>query len=1019
MARRFARRRLLTPLIAVSLGAALVAAGFTVSPQVIGAPSAQAAEALAPYLDTSLSPRVRAADLVSRMTLAEKNLQLRATSQDKNAAGNSAPAIPRLGVQVYNYWNEGMHGVARAGTAAPQNWGGIAANNPGIATEFPTALAMASTWDPDIIYQEGAIIGDEARAYYNLSGKGLTYWSPTINLSRDPRWGRADESYGEDPLLTAKIGGQFVKGVQGDDPTYLKAVATPKHYLANNVDQSRSSQNSVLTERALREYYTPAFAALAGTEYGAKSLMSGYHAVNGVPSPADYFALETLLRRTWGFDGFTTSDCSALQGVYGAGHDWRPETLGGARITRVQGMAWAMKAGTDVDCEGGTYSNATQGVLGAINQGLMTEADIDISLTRAFAVRMELGEFDNPADVPWSGSAYTIANQISNPDHLAVAARMSDEAPVLLKNQAVAPATTPVLPLTADDATNLVVVGEFAPTLIHGDYSPTATTNQTTHMEGIEAAAATLAGAGANVTYIPGQSLTSGTMPILGSIQFLDATDQVLAEVMPSQFFANAAGWANLRTVQGTTWPQEVLSNPNTMSGRVFLDDVTIPAGAVKIAVGTGGTPATTMPAGFFNVHIGTAGGPRVTNPILAEGAAAAELGLNANGRIPTYRSQPIIYTLPNGDPLAGTTQDLYVVYGYNFQLSPQDEQAIADAKAVVAVVGTRESDSQENNDRSSIDFPRGQADLVKAVAGLNSRTVVWCQSVSDMNIEPFNDQVAAIMWSGYNGEYQGDATGRLLFGQANPSGKLPITFYTDIAQLGPKTDYTLTPTDGRYGRTYQYFTGDVTYPFGHGLSYSSFEYSNLRLSRSSATPNETVTATVDVRNTSAIAGKEVVELYAISPLAGEVMYPDQQLKGFTKVAIEPGQTVTVSFPIKVADLWFWDDDADRRTYATGEWAFRVGGSSVGGLEATWNLTGTLNPTLDQVVAIPDGVSLNTQVPGNAIHANLSATRTDQSFYDLSTVRVVYTSSDSAVARVDAAGTVRPVGAGVAQITAE
>ncbi|MDR0432106.1 MAG: glycoside hydrolase family 3 C-terminal domain-containing protein, partial [Bifidobacteriaceae bacterium] len=1011
------RSRRFTSLIALSLGTALAAAGLSVPADVGGTP-AHAADALLPYQDATLPPSVRAADLVSRMTLSEKNLQLRATSQDKNATGNSAPAIARLGVKVYNYWNEGMHGVARAGNTPPQNWGGIAANNPGIATEFPTAIGMASTWDPDIIYQEGEIIGDEARAYYNHSGKGLTYWSPTINLSRDPRWGRAEESYGEDPVLTAAIGGQFVEGLQGDHPTYVKAVATPKHYLANNVDESRSSQNSVLTERALREYYTPAFAELAGPKYGARSLMSGYHAVNGVPLPAHYYALETLLRRTWGFDGFTTSDCSAIQGVYGAGHNWRPETLGGARITRVQAMAWSLKAGTDVDCEGGTYASTTQGVLAAVNQGFMTESDIDIALTRAFKIRMELGEFDNQANVPWSGSAYSLANQISNPDHLAVAAKMSDEAPVLLKNEATDPEGPPILPLGEDDARNLVVVGEFGPRLVHGDYSPTATTNQTTQLEGIEAAAADLVGPDASVTYITGQSTTSGTMPILGSVRFLDASDAVLSEVMPSTFFANSSGWANLRTVQGNTWPREVLSNPSNMAGQVFLDDVAIPAGTVKIAIGTGGIPTTTMPGGHFSVRLDSADGPPVTLPILAEGAGPAEFAANSNGRIPTYRSEAITYTLPNGDTLPGTTQDLYLQYSYEYNLSDADKAAIQQADAVIAVIGTLESDSRENNDRPNIDFPRGQAEMVSGVVDLNPRTVVWIQSVSDMNIEPFNAQVPAIVWSSYNGEFQGNATGRLLFGQANPSGKLPITFYSDIEQLGPKTDYTLTPTGGRFGRTYQYFTGDVTYPFGHGLSYSSFEYSNLRLSRETATPNDTITATVNVRNASSVPGKEVVQLYAVSPLAADPMYPDQQLKGFKKVAIGAGQTVSVSIPIDVRDLWFWNEAGARRTYATGQWTFRVGGSSQGGLSANWTMNGSLTPGIDQVVALPDGVVLNTGVPNNVIHANLSATRTDQSFYDLRNVRVVYTSSDTSVATVNSAGVVKPVGAGYAQITA-
>jgi len=955
---------------------------------------------------------VRAADLVSRMTRAEKIQQFRAERQHN---GNIAPAIPRLGVAAYNYWNEALHGVARAAEDSAHTL-----NNGGQATEFPTGLGIAATWNRSLVRSMASATSDEARAMNNFTSasiaanKGLTYWSPTINMHRDPRWGRAEETYGEDPFLTSEIGGQFVTGMQGTDDTYLKTVTTPKHFLANNSENNRHTGSSDLTETELREYYTPAFADLAGSKYGAASLMTAYNRVNGVPVSASRELIETLARRTWGFNGVVVSDCDAVRDVWWAGgHAYQPEELN-APLTARQAVGYTLKSGVDLDCMDQDYPNYLEG---SYSEGSVTEADMDVALTRAFTQRFRLGEFDSAENVPWRNDTYTIENQVSSAAHLSVSQQMSDEAVVMLKNDRPAGGSTAALPLTRSDAENIVVVGPLAEREVHGDYSPTKTLEHGTALQGIEEAAAAINPA-ANVTYIPGMNnagFDNRRKPSIGTtvngtraaVRFLDADGAELGRVAPAQIIASGdyEGWRGLQPWSTST---DSLSTLGAWGG-YFGITTSVPEGTVTVEVDQSGQA---MLGGRFDVRVGSTLGSKV--------ATVDALGVAAVGA----------YSGPVG------AQQLYFVYendAFEPEFTEEEVAAIRNADAVVAYVGTiagnnstypaitgNPSDSSEDEDRASIDLPRGQDALVEAVAGLNARTVVYIQAVSQVDIDSFSDDVPTILWSTYNGQYQGDTVGRILFGRANPSGKLPFTFYTDIAQLPNTKDYTMTPTDGRAGRTYQYFTGDVLYPFGHGLSYSTFRYANLRLDSSEVDVNGTLRATVDVTNISDRDGKEVVQLYVSSPNAADPYRPDSQLKGFSKVPIPAHATKTVSIAVDASDLWFWDAQADHKTFDLGTWQLAVGPSSDAseGLGASFELLGALRPEVETVAVVPDGTTLNAAAPANVIHANLSATRNDQSFYDLSTVDVAYTSSDPEVAVVDGAGTVSPVGAGVVTITA-
>ncbi|MDR1152893.1 MAG: glycoside hydrolase family 3 C-terminal domain-containing protein, partial [Bifidobacteriaceae bacterium] len=1014
-------------------------------------PTPASADDPSPYLDDSgrYTFEERAADLVSRMTRAEKLPQFKAERQYQNAnlTNNNgiAPAIPRLGVQAYNWWNEALHGIARAHGNSTNPAQQLI--NGGEATEFPTGLGVAATWNRELVRIGMAAASDEARAMNNHTDtvapaakhKGLTYWSPTINLNRDPRWGRAEESYGEDPYLTGQIGGQFTIGMQGGDSTYLKTAVTPKHYMANNSETNRHIGSSDLTESELREYYTAPFATLMG-EYGAKSMMTAYNRANGVPMSASREFIETLTRRTWGFDGVVTSDCGAINDVYrNNNYRWTPRESDHF-VTQQEAVSYTLKAGTELDCMDNAYPNTTQGLEPAYGNGLVTEEDIDVALTRAFKVRMEFGEFDSPDKVPWTGADYTLATQISAQDHLAASRQMSDEAVVMLKNDRPNGSATPVLPLSAASAQNIVVVGPMAQYEVHGDYSPSATKEHFTPLQGLEEMADAT---GATLTYIPGINGVPNTdwrrrKPNLGRsnvvARYLNAGGTEIGRVTSPELQASGDfdGWQGSSGNAGTfttrgAWgasfgiPLQV-TNPGTNS----IDDIA----RVQYQFANTGT-ADLLPNSRFDIHLNSR-----TGPIIAQ----LPLGTSITNNNYAALSFDVATALPGG-----LTPDmrLYAVWRtdyYQPTFTPAQEAQVAAADVVVAVTGTiamsggegitatvpwvtnNPTDSAEEEDRSNLDLPRGQDLLIQHVASLNPRTVAWIQAVGQINVEPFKDDVAALFWSTYNGMYQGHALGDILWGKANPSAKLPMTYYTDIDDLPNAKDYTLTPTGGRPGRTYQYFTGDVSYPFGYGLSYSSFEYSNLRLSATSADVDDTITATVDVRNTSDRDGQEVVQLYVTSPNAADPLRPDQQLKGFEKVLIEAGTLKQVSIQLKASDLWFWDDDADGRTYDVGTWGLRVAPSSdpTEGVSTTFALTGTLDPALDVVAAIPDGVVLNTQVPGNVIHANLSATRTDQSFYDLAdpSVKVTYTSAKPAIATVDTTGTVRPAGPGVTHITA-
>jgi beta-glucosidase len=687
-----------------------------------------------PYKNPAVSFEARVHDLVGRMTLEEKVLQMK----------DVAPAIPRLDIPEYNWWNEALHGVARSG----------------LATVFPQAIGMAATWDDSLMFRMATIISDEARAKhqeYVRTGnrqryQGLTFWSPNINLFRDPRWGRGQETYGEDPFLTGSLAVQFIRGLQGDDPKYFKTIATVKHFAVHSgPEPDRHTFDAVVSERDLRESYLPHFEM--GIRTGkAYSLMCAYNRVDGTPACANDMLLKDVLRGEWGFPGYVVSDCGAIDDIY-----LRHKTV----QTAPGAAAVAVKTGTDLDC-GRVYPNLVE----AVKQGLISEAQIDTSVSRLFLARFRLGMFDPPQLVPWARTPITVLDQ---PSHRAAALQAARESMVLLKNEG------GTLPLKKDLGT-IAVIGPNADQwrMLLGNYNGDPA-DPITPLRGIREAVPHT-----RVLYARGSDLADG-FPVL--------------DVVPP---------GALPTTQGPV-PHDSLESE-----------------AMRVA----------------------------------QQADAVVLFLGLTARL-------------EGEEMP------------------------------VQVEGFR------GGDRTSLDLPAAQQALLERIANLGKPTVLVLMSGSAVAVNWAQGHVTAIIEAWYPGQAAGTAIADVLFGDYNPAGRLPVTFYRSTNDLPAFTDYRMA------GRTYRFFDGVPLYPFGHGLSYTTFSYGNLRTSADSMRADGSIAVQVDVTNVGARAGDEVVQLY-VQHAGSKVDRPKQDLRGYARVSLKPGETRTVSLPLAAKSLAYWDSTSRR-----------------------------------------------------------------------------------------------------------
>jgi len=847
--------------------AASVLAALTIS--VVAAP-ARAQDSPA-YMDLAQSASARAADLVSRMTLEEKAGQL----------VNDAPAIPHLGVREYNWWNEGLHGVAAAGEA----------------TVFPQAIGMAATWNAPLMRDIADVIAIEFRANHvenrhRLGGSdwfsGLTVWSPNINIFRDPRWGRGQETYGEDPHLTSRLGVAFVQGLQGEDPDYLITVATPKHYAVHSgPEPSRHRDDIHPSPRDLHDTYLPAFRATV-MEAGAESIMCAYNAIDGAPACANTPLLQTILREAWGFEGYVVSDCDAVANIYRAhehGYTETPEA----------GVAVAFHAGMDLICGGPEESRH---ILGAVRQGLLSEADLDVALNRLFTARFRLGQFDPPAQV---FPDITAADNDTE-EHRALALRVAEESMVLLRNR------DGLLPLRSTPRTIAVIGpnGDSVEPLV-GNYNGTPS-QPVTLADGLRRRFPQ-----ARVTTVLGSGLIDPDLqPVPDGMLCVDA-DCRTAGLTATRFASpamseqptgtgvepNAAErWQGAQRNGGTRWTGFI--TPDETGEHRFRY---VASGGYRIWVDD------QMVVDAWDVD---------WRPSIATGAVELEAGRTHAIRVEAFQrgdsgDERLMWSTPSDQglqaALAAAREADVVVFAAGLTHEVEGEEMRVGAPGFLG------------GDRTSIDLPPVQQRLLEQVAAVGKPVILVLMNGSALGVEWADRNVPAIIEAWYPGGQGGDAVARLIAGDFSPAGRLPVTFYRSVEDLPPFSDYAMD------NRTYRYFDGEALYPFGFGLSYASFSYSPARLSRTQVRAEQAVTVSVDVTNTGAMDADEVVQLYISRPdIAGA---PIRSLVGFERIHLARGQTRTVEFTLQDRDLSTVDGDGGRRI-VPGEARLWIGGGQPG-----------------------------------------------------------------------------------------
>jgi beta-glucosidase-like glycosyl hydrolase len=914
------------------------------------------------YLNTSYSFKERAADLVSRMTPEEKQSQL----------GNTMPPIPRLGVNHYDVWGEALHGIMGRN------------NNSGMtATSFPNSVAVGATWDPELIKRETNVISDEARGFNHDLIFTLTYWSPVIEPTRDPRWGRTAETFGEDPFLVSQIGLGFIQGLMGDDPTYLKAVPCGKHYFANNTEFNRHSGSANMDDRDMREFYLLPYRTLI-RDYKLPAIMTAYGAVNGVPMSASKYLVDSVARKTYGMNGYVTGDCGAIDDIV-RGHHYVE--------TNEEAAALGLKAGVDTDC-GGVYQN---NALKAIEKGLLTQGDIDKALVNIFTIRMRIGEFDPPEIVPYTGIKPEIIN---DPSHNNLALEIATKTPVLLKNDVLAKTGFKALPINLKDIKRIAVLGTQADKVELGDYSGQVEP---------ELSISPLAGIR---NYIKAHNLNTEIVSVSSgntnrNTDFITINNfstvrngEVLKEYDATKFDASAAGLIVSARFGGTSI-RGVKDGDWTAYDNVDITNVD----SIRFNMSVSGE------GGLLEVRVGS-----TTGNVLASEKIE---GSQQNGGFPGFARPKVVPVKINTLGISGP-QTLVFVYreaeGPGTDKETLDMAASADV--VLIFVGTDQSTGREESDRFSITLPGNQNQLIKSVAAVNPNTIVVMQTMGMVEVEQFKNStnIPGIIWTGYNGQAQGTAMAKILFGDVNPGGKLNVTWHKSLNDLPDFNDYTLRG-DGTNGRTYWYNSKDVSYEFGFGMSYTTFDYSNFKISKNNITPNDKIMLSVDVKNTGAVDGDEVVQVYVKTPDSpASLERPIKRLKGFKRVTIPAGQIKTVNIDIDCEDLWFWDTEKSKITFDQGQYVFEFGASSrdiKGQVKAT--MSGTYKPVLRTVVAESDKVVLR---PGNTIQTSVTAVLSDDSFFDIQKAQVEYKTNNPKVATVDANGTVIATGVGAALVYA-
>ena len=813
------------------------------------------------YKDENAPMHERIMDLLSRLSVEEKISLLRATS----------PGISRLDIPKYYHGNEALHGVVR----------------PGRFTVFPQAIGLAATWNPVLQEQVATVISDEARARWNELDQGreqknqfsdlLTFWSPTVNMARDPRWGRTPETYGEDPYLSGIMGTAFVKGLQGNDSRYLKIVSTPKHFAANNEEHNRFVCNPQISEKQLREYYFPAFEACV-KEGKSASIMSAYNALNDVPCTLNAWLLTKVLRNDWGFKGYVVSDCGGPSLLVNA-HKYVK--------TKEAAATLSLKAGLDLECGDDVYDEP---LLSAYRQYMVTDADIDSAAYRVLRARMQLGLFDSGEKNPYTKISPDV---IGSAEHQEVALNAARECIVLLKNQ------KKMLPLNVKKVKSIAVVGINAGNCEFGDYSGSPVIAPVSVLQGIK----DRVGDGVKVVYAPCKSAVDG-MELIQGTNF--------PEGLKAEYFDNTK-------LQGTPKVRKeewINFEPANQAPDPFLPK----------------SPLSVRWTGKLR--------PTVTGQYTFSFTSDDGCRLSVDGKM--------LIDAWRGHAVRTDTATIYLEAGKDYQLKaeyydnrdyavaklqwrvPQvgkvtrldlygeAGKAVRECETVVAVLGINKSIEREGQDRYDIQLPADQREFLQEVYKVNPNIIVVLVAGSSLAINWMDEHIPAIVNAWYPGESGGKAVAEVLFGDYNPGGRLPLTYYKSLDELPPFDDYDITK-----GRTYKYFKGDVLYPFGYGLSYTSFKYSNLQVEDG----EDEINVSFQLKNTGKCAGDEVAQVYVKLPERNEVM-PVKELKGFERVSLKGGESKKVTIKLRKDLLRYWDEEQSQFVHPSGDYMIMLGASS-------------------------------------------------------------------------------------------
>lgn len=802
-----------------------------------------------PFLDPDLSTEQRVDDLVSRMTLDEKISQM----------VNDAPAIERLGVPRYNWWSEGLHGVARAGTA----------------TVFPQAIGLGATWDERLLHNVSTAIADEARAKHHdfvrkdkrFIYQGLTLWSPNINLFRDPRWGRGQETYGEDPFLTGSLAVQFVKGLQGDDPTYYKTIATVKHFAVHSGPEPERHQFDALTdEHDLRATYLPHFEQVI-REAQPYSVMCAYNRYNGKACCGHSGLLGDILRKEWGFNGFIVSDCEAITDIY-AFHK--------IVSTPEEAAALAVKSGTDLEC-GTVYLN----LKAAVAKKLITEEEIDQAVKRIFTARFKLGMFDPIESVKYAQTPYSV---VDSKEHKALALEAARKSIVLLKND------EHTLPLSKEPGT-IAVIGPNADQwlMLLGNYNGVPS-EAITPLQGIRKKVS----ANTKVLFAQGSELAEG-MPMFytipGEVLFTDDHQPGIQTEYFDNIDLKGTPLFTERSVNiDTNWynkaPREDMNDDHFSVRWRGVIEPTI-SGSYQLGVITTCNTKLYMNDSLVAKTVyhfrDEYGDPRLRKsiPIYLEAGKRYKIVVEAVETFADAQVQ-LVWAAPKPDlkkkalEIARQADVVVMCMGITPRMEGEEMDVMID--------GFR------GGDRTRLDLPEVQQQLIKEIQALGKKVVLILLNGSALAVNWESEHIPAIIEAWYPGQAAGQAIADVLFGDYNPAGRLPVTFYKSLNDLPAFDQYKIT------NQTYRYYKGSPLYPFGYGLSYTTFDYSALQAVKNSA--GDSVILTVKVKNTGAMGGDEVVQAYAYTSNGHTPEVPLRSLVAFLRINLQPNQNKTIRFAI-------------------------------------------------------------------------------------------------------------------------